>query len=526
MDPLHRILDLATSQGVLSKLPGRKPITRAFLYADDVALFINPSRRDADFIKIALQCFGETTGLVTNTAKSSALPIRCHGYDVNHILDPLNFAIKDFPCTYLGMPLSLRTLRKSDFQLLLDKIDAFLAAWKGSMISREGRLVLLNAVLSSITIYMMTVHKFPVWVLEKIEQRCRAWFWRGEGTCHGGHCRVQWAKVCRPKELGGLGVHNLHKFSRALRLRWLWMAWKQPDRPWVGSPLPCDGVDCSLFAAATEITLGDGAIADFWSDRWLFGLAPGEIAPSLFSITTRKRRSVKDAMNNQQWLLDLNRGLQPEMLQALIRLATLLDEVTLQHGVQDSIRWRFDASGVYTASTAYLMQFRGSVQSDTAPFIWEGWAPGKCRFFLWTASLNKILTADALQRRGWENNYFCPLCIRNLETPFHLLVECPWTQQVWSKIAQLFQLPNLNPTSWNGTVSISDWLHSSIGAAPVTLRKGTFSLLLLSAWEIWRERNRRVFDKVELPVVDLVRRIRDEAAMWKLAGASFPFDPG
>jgi hypothetical protein len=192
MEPLHHILDLATVEGMLSKLPRRKPIIRASLYADDVVLFIRPSLRDACFIKLALQCFGDVTGLAKNLAKSSAIPIRCEGIDLNSILSPLQFAVKDFPCTFLGMPLSLRKLGKADFQtLLVDKIDALLAAWKGSMISREGRLVLLKAMLSSVLIYMMTVHKFPVWVLERIEKRCRAWFWRGEGTCHGGHCRVQ-----------------------------------------------------------------------------------------------------------------------------------------------------------------------------------------------------------------------------------------------------------------------------------------------------------------------------------------------
>jgi hypothetical protein len=161
MEPLHRILELATDKGILSKLPGRKPVVRASLYADDVVIFINPYRRDATFIHLALQCFGQVTGLITNPSKSSAMPIRCNGLNMNYILQPLNIEIKSFPCIYLGMPLSLKSLRKIDYQALLDKIDALLAAWKGGMISREGRLVLLKAVLSSITVYMMTVQKFP-----------------------------------------------------------------------------------------------------------------------------------------------------------------------------------------------------------------------------------------------------------------------------------------------------------------------------------------------------------------------------
>jgi hypothetical protein len=69
----------------------------------------------------------------------------------------------------------------------------------------------------------------------------------------------------------------------------------------------------------------------------------------------------------------------------------------------------------YTASSAYLLQFEGSISSDLATIIWEGWALGKCRFFIWTAAMNKVLTADALLLRGWENKYFCPLCMRKRE---------------------------------------------------------------------------------------------------------------
>jgi hypothetical protein len=160
------------------------------------------------------------------------------------------------------------------------------------MISREGRLVLLMVVLSSLTIYMMTVHKFLAWVIEKIEKRCRAWLWRGEGTCHGGHCWVQWNIVCRTKESGGLGVHHLCKFSRVLRLRWLWTAWRHPDCSWVSAPLPCDAKDRQLFAAGcyhrdyARVRISGG----FWCDFWLHGRAPREIVPTLFKIASRKHR--------------------------------------------------------------------------------------------------------------------------------------------------------------------------------------------------------------------------------------------
>jgi hypothetical protein len=231
-------------------------------------------------------------------------------------------------------------------------------------------------------------------------------------------------------------------------------------------------------------------------------------------------------MRNQKWILDLSRGLMPEMLTEFTRLAARLDDVTLNEETRDTIRWRFTTSGEYTASSAYLLQFEGSTMSDMVPTIWDGWALGKCKFFIWTAAMNKILTADALLRRGWENEYFCPPCIRNLETPFHLLVECPWSRQIWSALALQFQLPSLNPDSWDIANSIKSWLHLCISSATSPCRKGAHSLLMVASWEIWRELNRRIFQKEELSVAALVCRIHDEASLWNLAGASIPFDPG
>jgi len=35
---------------------------------------------------------------------------------------------------------------------------------------------------------------------------------------NGGHCLVNWPMDTKPKELGGLGVPDLERFGRALRL--------------------------------------------------------------------------------------------------------------------------------------------------------------------------------------------------------------------------------------------------------------------------------------------------------------------
>jgi hypothetical protein len=189
---------------------------------------------------------------------------------------------------YLGMPLSIKNLTKADWQALLDKMDRHLATWKARMMSKAGRLEMLNTVLTSLAVYMMTINSMPAWVRKEFDKRRRAWLWAGEAACKGGKCKVNWKTVCRPKRLGGLGVHCIDSFGTALRLRWMWQRWKCQNKPWAHLQVPSTMKERTLFAAATNITIGDGQTARFWTDRWLYGAAPQDLAPDLFKISIRK----------------------------------------------------------------------------------------------------------------------------------------------------------------------------------------------------------------------------------------------
>jgi hypothetical protein len=82
MDPLQRMLDLAIKHGIISPLPISAARWRITMYADDAAIFINPSKDDLETLKEILQIFGTSSGLHINIQKSSIHPIRCDEVDL------------------------------------------------------------------------------------------------------------------------------------------------------------------------------------------------------------------------------------------------------------------------------------------------------------------------------------------------------------------------------------------------------------------------------------------------------------
>jgi hypothetical protein len=64
--------------------------------------------------------------------------------------------------------------------------------------------------------------------------------------------------------------------------------------------------DRDLFASCTSISICNGEIARFWSDRWLNGQAPKLLAPLCYTLAARKNLTIKEALLNRRWI----RGLQ------------------------------------------------------------------------------------------------------------------------------------------------------------------------------------------------------------------------
>jgi mannosylglycoprotein endo-beta-mannosidase len=69
MEVLYLMLQKAVAEGLLSDLASRGFRQRTSMYADDVVIFLKPSRLDLDTCTTVVEDFGKASGLHTNRAK-------------------------------------------------------------------------------------------------------------------------------------------------------------------------------------------------------------------------------------------------------------------------------------------------------------------------------------------------------------------------------------------------------------------------------------------------------------------------
>lgn len=303
-------------------------------------------------------------------------------------------------------------------------------------------------------------------------------------------------------------------FGRALRLRWLWYEWIDPNRPWAGTMLPCDAGDRQLFRASTVLTIGDGRKAKFWQSSWLNGMAPMDIAPNLYKLAWRKNLTVRKELQDDNWMRGLWRMRDADTIYEFVKLWGLVQQVQLNEQ-QDTIVWRWTSSGQYTTRSAYMMQCQGSYSTFDTGGVWRAATEGKHKIFAWLALQNKVLTADRLADRNWDCNQICPLSDQENETISHLALHCCYSKQVWQcvniwKQQTIFNTPD--PSK-----NLEEWWNESLMRISKKEKQIKAATLIHTIWSIWKERNRRIFEHREMTPQQVFRLIKEEIKLREMA---------
>ena len=178
--------------------------------------------------------------------------------------------------------------------------------------------------------------------------------------------------VCRPRDLGGLGIYNLVILGWALQIRWLWLKKTQPNRLWPVMQVKIHPNVVAMFAASVVSIVGDDNTTVFWTDRWLQGNSVDNLAPALISHVPKQiqsRRTVKEALTSQRGIDDIRGILPSRAFLEFILIWDLVQNVQLLNGMEDQHIWSLTASGVCSSRSAYAQFFLGTVSFGPTPRI-------------------------------------------------------------------------------------------------------------------------------------------------------------
>jgi hypothetical protein len=247
----------------------------------------------------------------------------------------LNCSEGTIPFKYLGLPIGANPRRLATWEPLLASLRKRLGTWGNKYVSLGGRIVLLNSVLNTISIFYLSFLKILVQVWKQVRRIQREFLWGGRR----GRKRISWVKwdvICLPKKKGGLGVRDICVVNISLLAKWRWKLLTDDQavwievlkskydigvsgkteigdeyRPWFSSLWWRDicsigqNLDNNWFTNGVIRKLGNGLKTSFWRDKWAGDFTLKDRFPRLFSISNKKNEVVavvsNPSVDNIRW---------------------------------------------------------------------------------------------------------------------------------------------------------------------------------------------------------------------------------
>jgi hypothetical protein len=142
--------------------------------ADDTVIFMDNDLERAKNMKLLLCVFEQLSKLKINFHKSELF---CYGTTKENQFEYAQIFRCDlgtYPFRYLGIPMHHRKLMNRDWKHVEERFQKKLNCWRSKLLSVSGRLVLLNSVLNSLPMFMLSFFELSKGVLKKLDY-FRSW---------------------------------------------------------------------------------------------------------------------------------------------------------------------------------------------------------------------------------------------------------------------------------------------------------------------------------------------------------------
>jgi hypothetical protein len=458
----------------------------------------------AQNMKLILCIFEQLSGLKINFHKSE---IFCFGKakdDELQYKQLMGCEAGSLPFRYLGIPIHFRKLTNGEWNEVETRFARKLGCWKGKLLSYGDRLVLINSVLLSLPMFMLSFLEVPVGVRKRLDFYRSRFFWQSDEN-KKKYRLTKWNIICRPKDQGGLGIEVLELKNRCLLSKWLFKllheqgVWQELlTNKYLNnktlSQVEAKPTDSQFWKGLMRVKddffrnghfeLGNGSSVRFWEDKWLGNRPLAHLYPNLYNVVQRKNVLVADVLASVPLNILFRRSLTGIKWTEWLHLCNRLISVQLRT-TPDKFKWNLTASSVFSVKSMYLEYMNGNPRYLRS-YLWKIKIPLKIKIFMWFLSNKVLLTKDNLARRNWNGHQRCCFCDSN-ETVEHLFIACPFAQILWR---MLYFAYNITPPS-NITNMFGNWLNGVDKSYKKSIRIGISAL----CWALWNCRNDVIFNR-------------------------------
>ncbi|XP_048599926.1 uncharacterized protein LOC125580030 [Brassica napus] len=439
-EALVSTLNQAESLGKLNgiRLSREGPAVHHLLFADDSLLLCKATVEEGAELVRRLKLYGDASGQVINTSKSSIIfGSKVPAMFRNQMKEVLSIDAEGGEGFYLGLPECFSVSKSKLLNFIHDKVQKRLRGGGSKILSQGGKEIILKSVGMALPVFAMSCFRLPKDLCAKLTSIMTEFWWGGDAE-KKKIAWVAWKKLCKPKELGGMGFKDIAWFNQALLCKQTWRIWSNPQSLLArvmksryfkqGNFLECSvGYRPSyawrsimhsreLLSQRLLKRIGNGKDTHVWYDNWI--LMPIPRPPRYRTDEVDLTLKVSDLIDERHGTWDVQRVRHLFVGED----ANQILEMRPQLNRHDTMVWGFSRNAAPSLPP---------IEKRLWPNLWKVKTMPKIRHFLWRALAGALAVAERLRSRGIPVETTCKLCHAQPETICHVLFHCPVAKEVW-----------------------------------------------------------------------------------------------